>query len=337
MASFYKDGAKWRAQVRYKGKSKSKQGFATKRAAQAWAQVVEAEFEENLSNEIPSRPFSDALLRYLEQVSVTKRGYKFEQRRIQRWLGESDIAPDPLCFISLQDLLPKHFAEWRDRRLAEVSSGTVLREWTILSGVCRRCINDWGWLKEHPMKKVTRPKEPPPRTRRPTADELTRLMMCTAYSSEEVPETKSKRVGAAIVFACETAMRAGEICNMEWADVDFEKRIVFLPVTKNGMSRVVPLSKAAIKVLEQLKGVDDCRRTCFGLKSASLDTLFRKCRDKCVIDDLHFHDMRREALTRMALKVDVMTLAKISGHKDLRILQNVYYAPDMADVVRLLD
>ena len=54
-------------------------------------------------------------------------------------------------------------------------------------------------------------------------------------------------------------------------------------------------------------------------------------------EDLHFHDTRREALSRLAKKVDVMTLAKISGHRDIQILLNTYYAPDMSDVAGLLD
>ena len=54
--------------------------------------------------------------------------------------------------------------------------------------------------------------------------------------------------------------------------------------------------------------------------------------------DLHFHDTRREALSRLAKKVDVMTLAKISGHRDIKILLNTtYYAPDMSDEAELLD
>ena len=52
-------------------------------------------------------------------------------------------------------------------------------------------------------------------------------------------------------------------------------------------------------------------------------------------EDLHFHDTRREALSRLAKKVDVMTLAKISGHRDIKILLNTYYAPDMSDVAGL--
>ena len=49
-------------------------------------------------------------------------------------------------------------------------------------------------------------------------------------------------------------------------------------------------------------------------------------------EDLHFHDTRREACSRLAKKVDVMTLAKISGHRDIKMLLNTYYAPDMKEV-----
>ncbi|WP_454765528.1 tyrosine-type recombinase/integrase [Cupriavidus campinensis] len=64
--------------------------------------------------------------------------------------------------------------------------------------------------------------------------------------------------------------------------------------------------------------------------------LFRKVRAKLLIDDLHFHDSRAEALTRLSRRVDVMTLAKISGHKDLRILQSTYYRESAADIAARL-
>lgn len=59
---------------------------------------------------------------------------------------------------------------------------------------------------------------------------------------------------------------------------------------------------------------------------------WRKGCARAMVADLHFHDLRREALTRLAAKVDVLTLAKISGHRDLRILSSVYYRPSMQDV-----
>ena len=66
--------------------------------------------------------------------------------------------------------------------------------------------------------------------------------------------------------------------------------------------------------------------------SASLDALFRKARGRCGIEDLHFHDSRAEALTRLSEKVDVLTLAKISGHRDINLLSRVYYRITAAQI-----
>lgn len=77
----------------------------------------------------------------------------------------------------------------------------------------------------------------------------------------------------------------------------------------------------------------------FQLNTRSLDANFRILKERAGLAeaDLHFHDTRREALSRLSEKVDVMTLAKISGHRDIKILLNTYYAPKMEDVVKLLD
>lgn len=130
-------------------------------------------------------------------------------------------------------------------------------------------------------------------------------------------------------------MRAGEICGLKWADVDFTRRLAHLQITKNGDSRDVPLSKRALELLEQLRSIDDV--WVFNVDAKSLDVLFRRARDNCGIIDLHFHDTHREAPTRLSKKVPVEVLAKISGHQDLRILLNVYYRPDMADIAQMLD
>jgi integrase len=337
MASFSKaDNGTWSAQVKKNGIRKFKRGFETKRAAQAWVLKTETDILEYQSDQIPNKPFSDAIRRYLETISIQKRGFEFERRRMTRWLGESDAPSDPLCFVLLADLQPKHFADWRDRRLKEVTPGTVLREWTILSAICNQCAKEWGWLRENPMSKVKRPDEPAARTRRISEEEYQRILIATGYQPGNTPKSVAQKVGAVFCFAIETAMRAGEICSLTWGDIDLERKTAYLAETKNGTSRVVPLSKQAVLILEGVKKMPPAKFA-FDLKSASLDANFRKIKKQCMIDDLHFHDTRREAITRMAAKVDVMTLAKISGHKDLRILQGVYYAPDMSGVAGQLD
>ena len=56
-----------------------------------------------------------------------------------------------------------------------------------------------------------------------------------------------------------------------------------------------------------------------------------------MIEDRHFHGTRWEALTRLSEIFSVMDLAKISGHRDLRVLQNVYYAPSVEDLAEKPD
>ena len=107
-------------------------------------------------------------------------------------------------------------------------------------------------------------------------------------------------------------------------------------MTKNGSSRDVPLSKKAMAILDRLPRFES--GSVFDISSHTLDVMFRRARAKVDgADDFHFHDTRHKALTRMAAKVEPMQLAKISGHKDLRILLNVYYNPDIGELADLLD
>ena len=148
------------------------------------------------------------------------------------------------------------------------------------------------------------------------------------------PVTVSARVGFAYLFALETAMRAGEIVGLLWSDI--KGNLAHLRKTKNGDSRDVPLSKEALRLVSLLPRLSDDDASVFQLGSAQLDALFRKAKAKAVIDDLHFHDTRREALSRLSKKVEVLTLAKISGHRDLSILLNTYYKTDMGAVADTL-
>ena len=172
-------------------------------------------------------------------------------------------------------------------------------------------------------------------TRRPTVEETEKLLDILGYSRETPPKTASARIGAAYLFAIETAMRAGEICSLEWQHVN--ERHVHLPLTKNGYARDVPLSAEARRIIEQLRSLNGEGDTVFDVSTASLDALFRKAKARALIEDLHFHDTRREALTRLSKVFGVMELARISGHRDLRVLQNVYYAPSVSDLADKLD
>jgi len=120
---------------------------------------------------------------------------------------------------------------------------------------------------------------------------------------------------------------------LTWDRINFDRCVAHLPMTKNGTARDVPLSSRAIEILKLLVGRDQER--VFTVASASADALFRKGKARAMIEELHFHDSRREAISRLSKKVDVLTLARITGHKDIRMLM-IYYQTDMSEVAQRL-
>lgn len=326
MASYEKRGNKWRVFVRRSGISRTAT-FPTKSDAVSWATRIEAEILSGKSGKIPDKKFADLLNRYAADVSVNKKGERWERMRLKK------LASMPIGEIPLRDLNPTDFVKWRDGRLKEVSPASVSREMALLSHACTIAINEWNWLREHPLQKVRRPAPSRPRDRRITGNEIERILSACGYSHDSYPGTAQARVGAAFLFAIETAMRAGEIVRLAWENVNLEKRVAQLAETKNGTSRNVPLSSEAVRILKQLPAG---KETCFGLTSSTLDALFRKAKAQAMIEDLHFHDTRHEAITRLAKKLDVLDLARMVGHRDLKMLM-VYYNATAEELAQKLD
>lgn len=329
---------RWRAEVRRKGVTESA-SFDTKAAAVAWATRVEAAIDAGKYGQSSEATFGDLLRRYADEVSPSKEGARWEKVRIHAiTVGRPEVfppvPPDPIASVRVADLDERHFSAWRDRRLRQVSAGTVLREWTLLSNACTVGMDEWRLLDRHPMAKVKRPKEPEPRRRRVSSEEIERITHCLGYESDRPPETMTARVGAVFLFAIETAMRAGEIAGLLWQDVESERRFLRTSGKTPAARREVPLSSAALRILGQMAAVRD-GDSVFRVKSASLDALFRRAVVKSGIEGLHFHDTRHEAITRLAKVLDVLPLAKAIGHKDLRMLM-VYYNPTAEELGKLL-
>ncbi len=327
MAVIEQRGKGWRARVRSKGEDRTAT-FRTKAQAQAWVLQVENEIATTRAGKALDKTFGEAIERYITEVLPGKRGERSERLRLQCFQRS-----DPMAKVRLPFLGAEHVSDWRDRRLKQVTAASVLREWNALSAVCTRSVKEWRWMPTNPFTGVKRPATPAPRTRVYTDDEIERVLLACGYPDTS---TQQGRVGACVLFALETAMRASEIVELTWDRVFLDRRIVHLPLTKNGSARDVPLSRKAMDLLESLRELE--LDTVFGVRNAAiLDALWRKARDRAMLDDAHFHDLRATALTRMAQKVGVMDLAKISGHRDLRILQNTYYRVDPSTLASKLD
>lgn len=310
MASYRKRGRTWRAELYVDGKRES-QSFPTKAEAVAWATQRESEL---VGTEIPDKLLKEALRRYGREVSPKHKGERWELARLGL------LERDKIAGIKLAKLKAGDLADWRDRRLKEVQSASVAREMNLLKSILEIARKEWGWIRVNVMKDVDRPTLPPSRRRRISADEVGRLQFALGLDAGLIAETATQRTGLAFLFALETAMRSGEIVGMQWSDV--RPKSVRLPATKNGDVREVPLSPRAREILAILPR---CDGPVFGLTDQLRDALFRKARDRCKIEDLHFHDSRAEAIWRLSKKLDVMELARVIGHRDLKSLM-IYYA-----------
>ena len=321
MAAFKQlESGKWQVQIFKAGKRTSK-SFPTKKAAKDWAAR-----EEYLA--VNAEPVGSTMLvkdvfdRYANEVSVLRKGEKWEVVRLNK------IGRDEIGDIVISKLRSADIADWRDRRLLEVMPASVAREMNLISGVMTVARKEWGYLSSNPVTDVRKPNKPPPRDRVVTASELEALALSAGSDLQNI----TARVFHAFLFACETAMRAGEIVVLTWENVDLDRAVAHLPTTKNGYSRDVPLSTEAVRLLKALPEADPV----FGLNSSQTESLFRKIRKRAHVEGLVFHDSRRTATTKLATKLDVLKLAKMTGHRDLKILLNTYYKADPADDAKLL-
>lgn len=307
----------WRAQVARNGARRSA-SFATKSAAQQWAVKIEAELMAHKRGTLPRKTVAEALQKYRDEVSPYKRGERWETVRLNALLREDWAA------LWLVDLNAPILARWRDRRLLGVTKGTVQRDVNLLRAVFTRAREEWKWLERSPFDGFTNPGDNKARTRRVGWREIRAICRKLGYPGE----SKSSEVALAFLLSLRTAMRAGELMSLTPAAVNLHTRIAHLKDTKNGDDRAVPLSRAAVRLFTGWKG--------WTVDNASRGVLFCKACRRVKIKNLHFHDARAEALTLMARRgIDILTLARISGHRDINMLQRYYRETTEAIALRL--
>ncbi|MEY8174679.1 site-specific integrase [Burkholderia multivorans] len=257
-----------------------------------------------------------ALQLYTERVSVHKRGWKQELYRATS-ISRTFIGRLPISQVTTIDV-----ANYRDARLSmlcpktgrPISPNTVRLELAMLSDLFTVAIVEWGVCNENPVSRVRKPKIPPGRDRRVSLGEERKLLRAAGAH-------RNIELYSMIVLALETAMRQGELLALRWENIDLRRRVAHLPVTKNGSKRDVPLSLRAVDALVRL-GVkaegDVFRYTADGFKSA-----WRSLVRRVGILDLHFHDLRHEAVSRLFElgTLDMMEVATISGHKSMQMLK----------------
>ena len=337
MASIIKRGPRqYQSTVRRRGHPTQSRTFENKAAAETWARDIEATMDRGHFRDprsIKGVTLAQALSQYEDKVSTHKRGHAQERYRIQA------ILKHPMAHRSLGDMRSCDFADYRDERLQQVGPNTVRLELALLSHLYTIAIKEWSWPLEHALRNVRKPKTPPGRERRLEGDEEKRLL-----AAIQLPHRHRCQIwlNACVRLAIETGMRAGEILSLEWSQVHLSRSVVKLEATKNGDRRTVPLSSAAVALLEDLHTSAECAgptassRVIQGFHDTSgLDWAFSlACRD-ARIEGLRFHDLRHEAATRMAPHMKPQELAKVLGWKTLQMAMR-YYNPSDDELVNIV-
>lgn len=326
MASVYKRGKKWRAEIRRKTGARSRT-FDTKLEALRWAEEQEHEMARG-SRILYGKTVADAMDRYGREISPTKKGARWEIVRLKK------LTRLPWATIQLMDLTTEDLQAWIDDSLNTLSPGTVLRELGLVVSVLEQARLRWKWVNGNPAKDVQRPKRPASRDRRISDTEIDRVLAALGYKADAEKRGCAWEAGHAFLLAIETAMRHGEIFSLDWRDIDLDRRFLKLNATKNNDSREVPLSTRAAALLKMMDGTAGGR--VFKTNKASTETMFRRKVKDAGIVDLHFHDTRHEALTRLADKLKILELARAVGHRDLKSLL-IYYNATGEELAQKLD
>lgn len=324
MATIRKRNGKYQVQVRRQGCAPISKTFLKLDDAKTWARLTEVEADQ-VGLPVDPRVLAKTtvamiLERYRDEIVSKKRGREVETLIVNAMLRQ------PWCKRSLAHIDGATFAEYRDTRLRTVQPCTVKRELGILQHAFDIAAREWSIpLRANPLKPIAKPAVSNRRDRRLQKGELDSLLKAAG-------KTRNPFILPVVRFALETAMRRGEILALRVRDVDIERCAATIRISKNGHSRTIPLSSLAVAIVETTIATmsEDAKagnKRIFPITAIALRLAWVRLTKRAKIDDLHFHDLRHEAISRFFEKgLTVPEVASISGHRDIRMLLRYAHA-----------
>jgi len=329
VASITKCGRRWLVQIRRKGEPAQSRTFASQADARAWAIGEEARID-RAEPTTPRRLLAATSLRqlidrYLLEITPHKRSAQTEALRLRQ------LSRDPLAARDLASLTSSDVADFRDRRLESVRNGTVRRDLALLSHVFEVARKEWGFrLSSNPVRDIRQP---------PLDSGRERRLEDGAYESlmHAIAESRNRLLKPIVQFAIETGTRRGEIVALTWSCVDLRRRTVHMPVTKTGKPRSIPITNGGHVVPTGMLQERSESDKVFEISPNALKLSWQRAVKRSGLDDLHFHDLRHEAISHFfEFGLSLVEVAVISGHRDHRkVFQYTHLRPDaLADKLR---
>lgn len=323
MATFQRRGTRWRAIVRKKGHPSQSKTFTTKARAQAWVKHVEGEFENAAAGVLPPLTIEEVLDRHdahLERISSRGRKNKTAANNLKKGL-DTEMLVTRLDYADL--------AEYCTTRLEVdgVQPSTVKYDMMHLSGAITTCVVEEvlpvtlqakmsNWRKG--LYRAGLIGDPTARDRRPTNEELAELLAHSRHNKA------LRRIGYHVLirFAVDSCMRLDEICSLRWEDLDEVNGTILVRLRKHPKKKtdeVVPLMGDSLAIIQAQPRESE---RIFPFNTESVSNGFRRICRFLEIEDLHFHDLRHEGISRLFERgYQIQEVAMVSGHKDWKSLQ----------------
>jgi integrase len=292
---------------------------------------------------LPAMTLGAAVEKYLlEKTAGRKRSIRNDRMcfaRLKALFG----ADRPLAEITVQQI-----GEYRVKRLTETSArikrpvtpASVNRDLSILRGLLRLAVHEWGALEK--MPRIRFEKEPEGRLRFLSEDEAVRLL--AACRRKYAVGGHSPHLAAVVTVALHTGMRKSEILGLAWERVDVSRGVILLERTKTGKRREVPMNRPVYDALSSLPRSEDGAgpvfRNASGSAWGSIRTAFeRACRD-AKIPDFRFHDIRHTFASWLVMRGrPLKEVQELLGHKTITMtMRYAHLSPDrLRDAVAALE
>ncbi|NOI60889.1 tyrosine-type recombinase/integrase [Vibrio coralliilyticus] len=297
--------------------------FGTKRVAELEAQGVL-----NQAKSVPLGVLLDAFMNERDLWNRTGR----TKRYVIQLLRDCDISKIESNALLTSDLIE----HCKNRRNAGAGGATIYHDIAYLRSVMKRAKPVFNIAANYQVFEEAVPVlidmgligKSQKRTRRPTSEELNLLREGLQKRVNFRPNGNTRIPYLDILeFSILTCMRIGEVCKIRWEDLDQENKTVIVrdrkdPRKKSGNHMIVPLLGEAFDIaIRQPKNGERI----FPYNSRSVSVGFQRVRNELGIEDLRYHDLRREGASRLFEKgYSIEEVAQVTGHRNLNVLWQVY-------------
>lgn len=316
-------GSKWQCRAKAPNGVYRYKSFHTKREAREWGRKTET-VTEQIDNPLQKTRVKDLIEEYEKRVTA----YKSPNNSRNERYTLAKMKEDKIGSIKLGNIKKKDIEEYRDRRAAQgTKMATIKRQCNILHHMFELAIHDWEYpLKKNPVSNVAFPGAYSRRQRR-----------LKDWEEQALKKHASEDLWDFLELLLETTMRRGELLNVEKDHIDFVNRLLYIPETKTGKPRTIPLSKRALEILEKRVKTKKETTRIFQWSPNAVRLSWQRLKQKSGVSGLNLHDLRHEAISRWVERgLSLVEVSQMSGHSSLATL-SIYTHGDLKFILDKMD